>query len=285
MSSFSGSASVLIEALPYIQRFNGKIVVIKYGGSVLSSDGDSLETFAADVALIHSVGMKPVVVHGGGPQIDRIATALGVESRFVDGLRVTGASMLEAVQMGLLGLVNPEIVRAINRHGDFASGVSGVDGSSVLVRPKDERLGFVGEVVSVDPSLLSGMVDDGVIPVVASIAVDSAGQLYNVNADTLASSVAAALGAEKLIYLSNVPGVLRDPQNPATLINQIRVGEIAALIESGIIGGGMIPKVTAARDAVEGGVARVHMIDGRVPHSLLLELLTDRGVGTMFSGD
>ncbi len=285
MSSFSGSASVLIEALPYIQRFNGKIVVIKYGGSVFSGDSGTLETFAADVALIHSVGMKPVVVHGGGPQIDRIAAALGIESNFVDGLRVTGAAMLEAVQMGLLGLVNPEIVRAINRHGDLATGVSGVDGSSVLVKPKDERLGFVGEVVSVDPRLLGGMVGDGVIPVVASIAVDAAGQLYNVNADTLASAVAAALRAEKLIYLSNVPGVLRDPADSSTLINQIKVDDIDSLIKGDIIGGGMIPKVIAAREAVAAGVARVHMIDGRVPHSLLLELLTDRGVGTMFLGD
>ncbi len=276
-------ASLLVEALPYIRRFAGRTVVVKYGGNALAgtSEHDALRGFATDIVLMRLVGMRPVVVHGGGPQISDLMGRLGKQSEFRDGLRVTDAETVDIARMVLIGQVNPQIVSAINVHGDFAVGVSGEDGGLIRAAARDADLGFVGDVVSINPTVLNRLLDDEFIPVVATVGADAAGQAYNINADTVAGEVAAALGAEKLIYLTDIEGLRRDISDETSLIRQTTPDELEGLVDAGIIAGGMIPKVTSCIDAVRRGVHRAHILDGRIEHALLLELFTDEGVGTM----
>lgn len=277
-------AGVLIEALPYIQRFSGKIVVVKYGGNAISDSEETLSEFVKDVVLLHLVGLKPVVVHGGGPQIDQVLNQIGHSSSFVNGLRVTDAQTLEAVKMVLLGQVNPLLVSRVNLHGDLGVGISGVDASMIVCRQHSKEHGFVGDIVSTNPDLVVRLLKEGLIPIVASIGVDRFGQMYNVNADLVASSLAGALRAEKLIFLTNIEGIMEDPDDQSSLIRKISAPDLEATLTSGVISGGMIPKVKAALHAIESGVGSVHMLDGRLEHSLLLEVFTDQGIGTMIYG-
>jgi acetylglutamate kinase len=277
-------ARTLLEALPYIRRFHGAVIVIKYGGNVLGDADSSLVELAEDVALLRSVGMRPVIVHGGGPQIDELAKRLDLSPSFVDGLRVTDEEMLEVVRMALLGTVNPAIVTALGQQGAPAVGLSGADGSLAIASRVSDELGYVGEINSVNPKVIGDLLAASVIPVVASLGVEEAGQLLNVNADSFAAALAVALGATKLIFLTNIVGLLEHLDDPGSLIAEVHVSQAEQLIASGQIRGGMIPKVKAALRAARGGVERVHLIDGTVSHSLLLELLTDEGVGTMIVG-
>jgi acetylglutamate kinase len=291
------TASVLVEALPYIRRFWGKIVVVKYGGNALhaSADGvvdgdgggngagvtDALASFAEDVVLMRAVGILPVVVHGGGPQIGELMTRLGKVTEFRDGLRVTDADTLDIARMVLVGKVNRDIVSAINVHGPLAVGMSGEDANLITAAPTNVDLGFVGSVSVVDPTMLQRLVAEGIIPVVATIGADDAGQAYNINADTVAGALAEALEAEKLIFLTDIEGLRVVPDDPTTVIHQASLEVIDEIVRSGGIHGGMMPKIDACVRAVRSGVSRAHILDGRVPHALLLELFTDSGVGTM----
>jgi acetylglutamate kinase len=276
-------ASVLVEALPYIRRFAGKVVVVKYGGNALAgtSEHDALSVFAEDIVLMRLVGMRPVVVHGGGPQISELMRKLGKEAEFVDGLRVTDAETVDIARMVLKGQVNPQIVAAINVHGRYAVGVSGVDGGLIRARTRDERLGFVGDVTEINPDVLHNLLDDEFIPVVATIGSDETGQAYNINADTVAGAIAESLGAEKLVYLTDIEGLRRDVGDTASIIRQTTADELDQLVADGSIAGGMIPKVVSCVQAVRNGVARAHILDGRIAHVLLLEIFTDAGIGTM----
>jgi acetylglutamate kinase len=271
-------ASVLVEALPYMRRFAGKVVVVKFGGNAMGPD---IESFAEDVVLLHSVGIRVVVVHGGGPQIGALLAKLGIESRFVDGLRVTDADTLDVARMVLVGKVNREIVSAINVHGPLAVGVSGEDAAFLHTSQRSVELGFVGDVDLVDPKLLERLLDSGLIPVVATIGMDDEGQAYNVNADTAAGAIAGALRAEKVVYLTDVEGVRTNAEDPSTLLSTVSVGELQAMIADGTVTGGMIPKVTSCMEAVKAGVGHAHILDGRREHVLLLEVFTHAGVGTM----
>jgi acetylglutamate kinase len=277
-------ARLLIEALPYIQRFHGKIVVVKYGGNVLTGaaagdEAHALRLFAQDVVLLHAVGMKPVVVHGGGPQIGELLSRLDIQSEFRNGLRVTDAATLDVARMVLIGKVNPDVVSAINLYGPLAVGLSGADSSLLQVTPIPE-LGYVGEVAQVNTDIVHRLLDAGRIPVIATIGVDEAGQAFNINADTAAGALAAALQAEKLVYLTNIEGLRRDVADPSSLISTIDVEELAAMQSSGALEGGMIPKTQSCVHAVRSGVAKAHILDGRAPHALLLEFFTDAGIGT-----
>lgn len=283
-------AKVLIEALPYIQRFSGRTIVIKYGGNAMVDD-DLKRSFARDIVLLKQVGMNPVVVHGGGPQIGKLLERLGKESRFVDGMRVTDRETMDVVQMVLGGLVNKEIVNLINQFGGRAVGLTGKDGGLIRARrlqierksaefdvPEIIDLGHVGEVAGIDPSVVR-MLDEGdFIPVVAPIGVGEDGSSYNINADLVAGKMSVVLGAEKLILLTNTPGVL-DKDNQ--LLTGLSIEDVQALIADGTIQGGMLPKVGCALDALRSGVKTAHVIDGRVQHAVLLELLTDRGIGSL----
>jgi acetylglutamate kinase len=279
------TASVLVEALPYIRRFWGKIVVVKYGGNALNAavggGTDALASFAQDVVLMRAVGMLPVVVHGGGPQIGDLMTRLGKETEFRNGLRVTDADTLDIARMVLVGKVNRDIVSAINVHGPLAVGMSGEDAKLITAAPSHVDLGFVGNVSLVDPTMLQRLVAEGLIPVVATIGADESGQAYNINADTVAGALAEALQAEKLIFLTDTEGLRVVADDPSTVIHQASLEVIDEIVRSGGARGGMMPKVEACARAVRGGVARAHILDGRVPHALLLELFTDSGVGTM----
>jgi len=276
-------AAVLVEALPYIRRFAGQVVVIKYGGNALAgaSDDDALALFAQDVVLMRQVGMRPVVVHGGGPQISELMQRLGKEPEFRNGLRVTDAETVDIARMVLTGQVNPQLVSAINVHGPLAVGVSGQDAGMIRAVARDVALGFVGDVVGINPMILQGLLDEGFVPVVATIGTDDAGQAYNINADTVAGAIAEALGAEKLVYLTDIEGLRRVVDDAASLIRQTTPDELDALMADGTIAGGMIPKVESCVHAVRAGVRRAHILDGRIPHVLLLELFTDEGIGTM----
>ena len=279
----SEKASILIEALPYIRRFADQVVVVKYGGNALAgaSDDDALLLFAQDIVLMRQVGMRPVVVHGGGPQISSLMTRLGKVTEFRNGLRVTDHETVGIVRMVLVGQVNPQLVSAINVHGALAVGVSGEDGGLIRATPHDPELGFVGDVDAVNPTILNGLLDDGFIPVVATIGTDISGQAYNINADTVAGAIAEALGAEKLVYLTDIDGLRRVVDDPASLIRQTTPDELEALMAEGVIAGGMIPKTESCVHAVRHGVRRAHILDGRIPHVLLLEIFTDEGIGTM----
>jgi acetylglutamate kinase len=277
-------AAVLIEGLPYIRRFFGKVVVVKYGGNALAdaaAGSDPLALFAEDIVLMHAVGMKPVVVHGGGPQISALMARLGKVPEFRHGLRVTDQETVDIARMVLRGQVNPQIVSAINVHGLLAVGVGGEDGGLLMATARDPDLGFVGEVSMVNPAILERLLHEDLIPVIATIGADATGQAYNINADTVAGVVAEALGAEKLVYLTDIEGLRRDVNDAESLIGQITAAELQDMIESGALTGGMIPKIESCVQAVKNGVSRAHILDGRVPHVLLLEIFTDEGIGTM----
>jgi acetylglutamate kinase len=273
-------ARILAEALPYIREFSGKTVVIKYGGHAME-DPQLAELFAQDVVLMRLVGMNPVVVHGGGPQISDLMRRLGKEPEFVDGLRVTDAETMDIVRMALVGKVNREIVASVNQHGSSAVGLSGEDAGLITVDARSEKLGFVGDIRRIDPSILERLVREELIPIVATVGVDDAGQAYNVNADTVAGAIAEALCAEKLVYLTNVAGLYADFADESSLVSRIEVDRLAALADGGGLSQGMIPKVRSCVDAVKAGVTRAHILDGRIPHALLLEFFTREGIGTM----
>ena len=273
-------ATILAEALPYIREFSGRTVVIKYGGSAMEDPGPA-DLFAQDVVLMRLVGMNPVVVHGGGPQISDLMRRLGKEPEFVDGLRVTDAETVDIVRMALVGKVNREIVASVNRHGSYAVGLSGEDAGLINVAARDEKLGFVGDIRRIDPSILERLIREELIPVVATVGVDDAGQAYNVNADTVAGAIAESLRAEKLVYLTNVAGLYGDLADEASLISRIDVDRLSALADEGVLSEGMIPKVCSCVEAVKSGVSRAHILDGRIPHALLLEFFTHEGIGTM----
>ena len=277
-------ARALVEALPYIQRFRGAVVVVKFGGNAMVDESLS-GAFAEDVMLLRSVGLKPVVVHGGGPQIGELLERLGKTTEFRDGLRVTDAETLDVARMVLVGKVGRDIVGAINVHGAFAVGLSGEDGGLIIASPRDPDLGFVGDIECVDPTIIERLLAEEMIPVVSSIGSDGNGQAYNINADTVAGALAGALAAEKVVYLTDVAGVLANVDDPASIVAQASVTEVESMISDGAVSGGMIPKVQACVDAVRSGARSAHMLDGRVPHVLLLELFTDTGIGTMVTAD
>src|SRR5579863_8199047 len=276
----AAKAEILVEALPYIRRFWEKVVVVKYGGNALGG-GSTLAGFATDIVLMRSVGMRPVVVHGGGPQIGELMERLGKKPEFRDGLRVTDAETLDIARMVLVGKVNRDIVSAINVHGPLAVGVSGEDAGLISAEARDPELGFVGDVASVNPDLLLRLIAEDLIPVVATIGSDETGQAYNINADTAAGALAAAVGATKLVYLTDVDGIRADRHDAASRLSSVTTEELAAMIGSGAVDGGMIPKVRSCIEAVESGVASAHVLDGSAPHALLLEIFTREGVGTM----
>ena len=275
-------ADVLVRALPYIQRFAGKSIVVKLGGAAIDVDLD--RALAQDVLLLRSVGVRCVVVHGGGPQIDAVMRRMGKTPEFRDGLRVTDAETLDLVRMVLVGKVNRDLVATINREAleePVAVGVSGEDGGLLTATPRDPALGFVGDVAHVRAERLNGLLDVGLTPVVSTVGADASGQPYNINADDAAMAIACAMGAEKIIYLTAAPGLLQDVEDEASLVPRLTAADLRSRMADGSITGGMIPKLRACADAVECGVDTAHIIDGRVPHALLIELLTDEGIGTM----
>ncbi len=275
-------AETLIQALPYIQKWRGAIFVIKYGGAAMVDDQLALSVMQ-DVVLMHCVGIQPVVVHGGGPEVSEAMKRLGKQPTFVQGLRVTDAETMEIVEMVLTGKTNRRLVAAIHQQGGQAVGVSGKDGNLLMARKLEGELdlGFVGEVEQVNPAVLHALLQAGYIPVVSPIGVGRDGASYNLNADHVAGVLAAALGATKLLLLTDVPGVLSDPENPDSLISELNREQVQRMLEAGRISGGMIPKLQACLVALEGGVPRAHILDGRTPHALLIEVFTDTGIGTM----
>jgi len=280
MKDAGEKAHILADALPYIREFSGKTVVIKYGGHAMENEALA-ELFATDVVLMRLVGMNPVVVHGGGPQITELMRRLGKEPEFVDGRRVTDAETVDIVRMALFGKVNRDIVASVNRLGSYAVGMSGEDAGLIRVDQRDPLLGFVGDVRSIDPTMVLRLLREELIPVIATIGVDDAGQAYNINADTVAGAIAEALGAEKLVYLTDVAGVYADWPDEASLISRIDVDGLEKLIVDGKASEGMIPKLESCVAALRNGVRRAHILDGRLPHALLLEFFTREGVGTM----
>lgn len=277
-------AAVLVETLPYIQHFSGETVVVKLGGNAMVDD-ELASQFAQDIVLMQSVGIKPVVVHGGAPQIGSMLDRLGMDSQFVDGLRVTDSDTLDIARMVLVGKVNRDIVSSINIHGPLAVGISGEDAGLITATSRHEDLGFVGEIQEVNPTIINGLLKEGHIPVVSSIGADDKGQAYNINADTVASSLAAALEAKRILYLTDIEGLRADMEDPESHISEITSSDLQNLIDNGTISGGMIPKAKACLEAVQAGVGSAHMVDGRISHVILLELFTDSGIGTMVLPD
>ncbi|MGA7269647.1 MAG: acetylglutamate kinase [Acidimicrobiia bacterium] len=273
-----GRARVLMEAMPYIKAFRGTTMVIKYGGSAMD-DPQFRDSFAGDVTLLSMVGIRPVVVHGGGPQISAAMAAEGIEPSWVDGLRVTDASTIGVVQRTLVGVINPEIVRFLNGHGAAAIGINGLDADLFRAVPRDPRLGFVGDISTVNSTLIEAMVERGLVPVVAPIARGEDGEVYNVNADTAAGVLARALRAQKLVYLTDVEGVYSDYGDSGSLVSRMDRAQLAELLPS--VGGGMLPKLSSVLHALDGGVSQAHILDGRTEHALLLEVFTSEGIGTM----
>jgi acetylglutamate kinase len=272
---------VLSEALPYIQQFTGRTVVVKYGGAAMK-DSDLKDKVIRDIVFLSCVGLRPVVVHGGGPEINSWLAKLKIEPQFRDGLRVTDADTMDVVEMVLVGRVNKELVALINQAGGLAVGLCGKDGNLITARPLGkEGVGFVGEVSSVDTKVIEALVSNGYIPVISSVAADETGQAHNINADTVAGEIAAALGAEKMILLTDTPGILRNYQDPSTLLTRLDIQQARNLIKDGIVAGGMIPKVNCCVRSLAQGVRAAHIIDGRIPHALLLEIFTDEGIGSM----
>ena len=273
-------AEVLTQALPYIKRYSGKIVAIKYGGNAMI-DETLKEQVMEDIALLWLIGVKVVLIHGGGPEINDLMKKLGKEPRFVDGLRVTDKETVDIVQMVLAGKVNKSLVTLIQTKGGHAVGVSGIDGGIIEAKIKDERLGYVGEITKIRPQPITDLLEKHYIPVISTVASDRAGNVYNINGDTAAARIAGALGAERLIMMTDVAGILRDCKDPSSLIPEITVEEAKQLYAEGVISGGMIPKVDCCIEAIARGVQNVVIMDGRVPHSILMELLTNEGAGTM----
>jgi len=275
-------SQVLSEALPYFKQWCGKVVVVKYGGNAMLNE-ELKEAVMDDIVLLNTIGIKVVLVHGGGPEINKMLDKVGKESKFVDGLRYTDAETMEIVQMVLTGKLNKDIVGILLQKGGRAVGLSGVDSGLIRAKKTDKDLGYVGDVTHVNPEILTSLLNEGFIPVVSTVALGEQGDdaRYNINADTAAAKIAVALRAEKFVQLTNVPGVLRNTDDPSTLIKRIEKSALGSLKATGIIAGGMIPKIDCCLTALEGGVPRTHIIDGRVPHSLLIEMFSDRGIGTM----
>ena len=275
-------AKILVHALPYIQEYTGKIVVVKYGGNAMINE-KLKDSVIRDIVLLSLIGVKVVLVHGGGPEINDLLKKIGKESEFVGGLRVTDEETIDVVQMVLAGKVNKSLVNLIETKGGTAMGLSGIDGHMIEARTKDERLGFVGEITNVNVQPILDVIEKGYIPVISTIACDKKGNIYNINADTAAARIAGSLGAESLISLTDISGVMRDVNDPDSLIHTIKCSEMPQLLADGVISGGMIPKTKCCTDAIEWGVNRVFIIDGRVPHAILIEMLTNEGIGTMFT--
>ena len=275
-------AEVIVNALPYIRNFHNKIIVIKYGGNAMVNDELKMQVME-DISLLRLIGVKVVLVHGGGPEINVLMDRLGKQAEFVDGLRVTDKETVDIVQMVLAGKVNKTLVNLLESKGGRAIGISGLDGHLIEATTKDERLGYVGEIRKVHIQPVTDLLDRGYIPVVSTVGCDKEGNAYNINGDTAAAYIAGALGAERLIMMTDIAGVLKDKNDPSTLIPQITLPELPSLYDSGIISGGMIPKVECCAKALSRGVRNVVIMDGRVPHSILMELLTDEGAGTMVS--
>lgn len=285
-SEFSNAerAEVLTQALPYIKRYNGKVVVIKYGGNAMINE-QLKEQVMEDIVLLWLIGVKVVLVHGGGPEISDIMGRLGKKAEFVDGLRVTDKETVDIVQMVLAGKVNKTLVNLLEMKGGRAMGISGMDGRLIEAKIKNEKLGYVGEITKINISPVEDLLEKGYIPVVSTVGCDKDGNTYNINGDTAAAYIAGALGAERLIMMTDVAGLLRDKDDPSTLIPEVTVSEARKLFEDGIICGGMIPKVDCCMEAISKGVHKVIIMDGRVPHSILMEILTNEGAGTMVTGD
>lgn len=273
-------AEVLTAALPYIKKYSGKVVVVKYGGNAMINE-QLKQQVMEDITLLWLIGVKVVLVHGGGPEISDIMNRLGKKAEFVNGLRVTDKETVDIVQMVLAGKVNKTLVNLLNMKGGRAVGVSGIDGGIIEATMKDEALGYVGEITKIRPKAILDLLENGYIPVVSTVAGDKQGNTYNINGDTAAAHIAGALNAERLIMMTDIAGVLMDKNDPSTLIPHLTVAEAKDLYESGIIAGGMIPKVDCCIEALEHGVENVIIMDGRIPHSILMELLTDEGAGTM----
>jgi acetylglutamate kinase len=277
-----GKASILSQALPFIRRFRDTTVVIKYGGSAMVDEAIR-ENFADDVAMLHYVGIRPVIVHGGGPHISAAMGQRGIEPQFLEGLRITDAETIRVVQSTLVGEINPDIVRLINNHGPVATGLSGLDANLFVAEPHHESLGFVGRIVEVNSAIVENLQKQGYVPVVAPIARGADGKTYNVNADTAAGALAAAIGASKLVFLTDVEGLYRDLGDHNSLISKITTGELTELLDSGSVSQGMLPKLRACVSSVDAGVQSAHILDGRIQHSLLLEVFTPEGIGTMIT--
>ena len=275
---------ILTQALPYIKRYNGKTIVVKYGGNAMTDDSLKLSVME-DVVLLWLIGVRIVLVHGGGPEISDLMGKLGKKPEFVDGLRVTDRETMDIVQMVLAGKVNKTLVNLLENRGGRAVGLSGMDGRMIEAKQKDERLGYVGEIVKINAAPITDLLEKGYIPVVSTIGCDEGGNDYNINGDTAAARIAGALGAERMILMTDIAGILRDKDDPSSLIPEITVDEAKTLRAEGIISGGMIPKVECCVDAIAQGVHKVIIMDGRIPHSILLELLTDEGAGTMVTGN
>ncbi|MGI9643550.1 MAG: acetylglutamate kinase [Acidimicrobiia bacterium] len=280
IASTMGKAAIFSEALPFIREFRGTTVVIKYGGSAMVDEA-LRETFADDVAMLHYVGINPIIVHGGGPHISAAMGQRGIEPQWSEGLRVTDAETIKVVQATLKGEINPDIVRLVNNHGPVATGLSGLDANLFVAEPQDERLGFVGKVVEVNTGIVDGLQQQRYVPVIAPLARGADGKTYNLNADTAAAALAAAIGASKLVYLTDVEGLYRDLGDQDSLIQRITTPELEELIDSGSVSSGMLPKLRSCVAAINQGVDRVHILDGRVQHALLLEIFTPEGIGTM----
>ena len=274
-------AEVLTHALPYIQRYTNKIIVVKYGGNAMLSD-ELKHSVMGDIVLLSLIGIRVVLVHGGGPEISEMLKRLGQETRFVNGLRVTDAETAGVVQMVLAGKTNKSLVNILGTLGGRALGLCGIDGQMIQARPLNPELGYVGEITAIDTRPILDALNNGYIPVISTVGCDAEGNVYNINADTAAARIAGMLGAESLISMTDIVGILRDPTNPASLISKIQVSEAPLLMKAGIISGGMIPKVECCIEAIRRGVKRVFIIDGTIPHAILIEILTDEGIGTMF---
>lgn len=274
-------AEILMQALPYIQQYANKVIVVKYGGNAMLSE-TLKQTVMGDLALLSQIGIRVVLVHGGGPEISDLMQRTGKESQFVDGLRVTDQETVDLVQMALAGKVNKDLVNRIQCVGGKAIGLCGIDGHMILAKQKDAALGYVGEITQVDPMPILDMLQAGYIPVVSTVGCDEAGNVYNINADTAAERIAGALQAESLIMMTDTPGILRDPADADSLVPVLTVSQTIQLIREGVISGGMIPKAECCTSAIRRGVNRVFILDGRVPHAILIEVLTDEGIGTMF---
>lgn len=282
--SNSERAEVLVQALPYIKRYNGKIVVIKYGGNAMINE-HLKEQVMEDIALLRLIGVKVVLVHGGGPEISEVMAKMGKKPEFIDGCRVTDKETVDIVQMVLAGKINKTLVNLLEMKGGKAMGISGLDGRLIEASVKDKKLGYVGHIERVNITPITDLLEKGYIPVVSTVGCDLKGNTYNINGDTAAAFIAGALGAERLIMMTDIAGILRDKDDSSSLISEITVSEARALYESGVVSGGMIPKVECCIEALQKGVKNVIIMDGRVPHSILMEILTDEGAGTMVTED
>lgn len=277
----SQRAQILVEALPYIKKYYNKIIVVKYGGNAMIND-DLKEAVMGDIVLLSLIGIKVVLVHGGGPEITEMLGKIGKKTEFVNGLRVTDKESVDIVQMVLAGKINKNLVNLLQNKGGKAIGLCGIDGHMIKAEQMDERLGFVGEITDVNVEPILDVLEKGYIPVVSTVGYDEAGNSYNINADTAAARIAGQLKCESLISMTDIDGILRDKNDPSTLISQINVSDAPQLIREGVISGGMIPKVNCCIEAIRRGVGKVFIIDGRIPHAILIETLTDEGIGTMF---